>query len=67
MSVVASDGRVWRGDDDGGSWQPMGEVGGMPAAFETGAARDLLVALHDGSIKQSTDDGRSRTARSEPD
>lgn len=65
--VVASDGRVWRGDDDGRSWQPRGEVGGMPAALETGAARDLLVALHDGTIKQSTDDGRSWSMRSEPD
>ena len=64
--VVGRDGRVWRGDDDGGSWQPAGEVGGLPSAFDSGAGPDLLVALHDGTIKQSADDGRSWTIRSEP-
>jgi hypothetical protein len=43
----------------------VGEVGGEPAAFE---AEDdgLYVALHDGTVKRSTNGGRSWTVRSRP-
>jgi hypothetical protein len=37
----------------------VGRVGGEPAAFDAASARDLYVALHDGTIKRSHDGGRS--------
>jgi hypothetical protein len=50
---------------DGKRWARGGNVGGQPAAFE--AERDgLYVALHDGTIKRSTDVGSSWTVRSAP-
>lgn len=50
---------------DGTTWTAAGNVGGQPAAFE--AERDgLYVALHDGTVKRSTDAGRSWTVRSTP-
>ena len=64
--VVGNDGRVWRAKHDGRSWQEAGSVGEQPAAFDTGAPRELLVALHDGTIKRSTDAGNSWTIRSRP-
>jgi photosystem II stability/assembly factor-like uncharacterized protein len=60
------DGRVWQAADLDGSWRQTGEVGGQPAAFESGAEGELLVALHDGTIKRSTDAGRSWTVRAQP-
>lgn len=51
--------------DDGQSWDEVGEIGGQPAAFES-AGDHLYAALHDGTIKQSTDGGRSWTVRSRP-
>ena len=50
---------------DGRRWRRAGTVGGQPAAFE--AERDgLYVALHDGTVRRSTDAGRSWTVRSAP-
>jgi hypothetical protein len=50
---------------DGRKWTRGGNVGGEPAALE--AERDgVYVALHDGTIKQSRDSGRSWTVRSAP-
>lgn len=50
---------------DGRNWNRVGQIGGRPAAFE--AEEDVLyVALHDGTIERSTDDGRSWTVRSQP-
>jgi hypothetical protein len=37
----------------------VGRVGGSPAAFNAVNARNLYVALHDGTIKRSSDGGRS--------
>lgn len=55
-AMTSADGRQWRG---------AGSVGGQPAAFE--AERDgLYVALHDGTVKRSTNAGRSWTVRSAP-
>jgi hypothetical protein len=39
--------------------ETIGHVGGEPAAFDNGSARELYVALHDGTIKRSLDGGRS--------
>ncbi len=64
--LVAADGRVWRGDPDGRSWQQAGPVEGRPAALDSGRPGELLVALHDGTIKRSTDGAGSWTIRSQP-
>lgn len=64
--LVDGEGVVSRSDDRGERWEEVGEIGGQPAAFEA-AGDDLLAALHDGTIQQSTDDGRTWTVRSEPE
>jgi hypothetical protein len=64
LVLVGGDGRAMT-SDDGNTWTSAGDVGGEPAAFE--AERDgLYVALHDGTIKRSTDGGRSWKVRSAP-
>jgi photosystem II stability/assembly factor-like uncharacterized protein len=64
--LVAADGRTWRAGQDGRSWKEAGSVGGQPAAFDNGVGQQLLVALHDGTIKQSRDGADSWTIRSQP-
>jgi hypothetical protein len=64
--LVDLDGRVWLGADLDGRWRPVGVVGGEPAAFDSGPEGELLVALHDGTIKLSTDAGRNWSVRSRP-
>lgn len=66
LYLAGSDGRVWRSNDDGASWQDAAEVGGRPAAFGSGRGDELLVALHDGTIKRSGDRGGGWAMRSEP-
>jgi hypothetical protein len=61
--LVALDGRVSRSADAGGRWRPIGATGGSPAAFES-AGGDLYVALHDGTIKRSSNGGRNWMLRS---
>ena len=53
---VDARGQVQRSGDAGRSWTGVGEVGGQPAAFAS-SDRELFVALHDGTVKQSTDGG----------
>ena len=65
LSLVDAAGNVSTSDDEGRSWQKVGAIGGQPAAFEA-AGDDLYAALHDGTIKQSTDGGGSWTVRSTP-
>jgi photosystem II stability/assembly factor-like uncharacterized protein len=64
LVVVTAAGEVMS-SADATDWQRTGEVGGEPAAFEA-EEDDLYVALHDGTIKRSTDAGRSWTVRSKP-
>ena len=64
LVLIGGDG-VARASGDAAAWRERGRVGGQPAALE--AERDgLYVALHDGTIKRSTDGGRSWTVRSRP-
>jgi hypothetical protein len=68
LFLATADGRVFRADAAGGRWSPSDEgVGEAPAAMDSGLDGELLVALHDGVIKQSKDSGASWTVRSEPD
>ena len=66
LFLAGAEGRVWRSTDDGGAWQEAAEVGGRPAAFDSGRDDELLVALHDGTIKRSSDRGANWAIRSEP-
>ena len=67
VTLVDLDGRVAGGADPAaGKWRPVGEVGGQPAALESGPDDELLVALHDGVIHRSTDGGRTWAVRSRP-
>lgn len=44
-------------------WQVRGRVGGEPAALAVGPRGQLYVALHDGTIKRSSDGGASWSVR----
>jgi hypothetical protein len=57
---------VLRSDEPGAPWRKVGEIGGQPAAFETGGPDELYVALHDGTVKRSTDGGASWSVRTRP-
>lgn len=52
--------------DSGKRWRAIGDIGGQPAAFLAQTESDLYVALHDGTVKQSADGGRSWAVRSSP-
>ena len=54
---VGPDGRVHRSGDEGGSWEPVGEVGGLPEALlDTG---ERLYVAADRSLQVSEDDGET--------
>jgi photosystem II stability/assembly factor-like uncharacterized protein len=63
---VNAAGTVSISEDQGASLRPLGQIGGQPAAFAAHTERDLYAALPDGTVKQSTDGGRSWTVRSAP-
>jgi hypothetical protein len=58
-------GRVARSADAGQSWEQMGSVKAQPAAFAS-AGSDLYIALPDGTVKRSVDDGKTWTTRATP-
>jgi len=64
LYLVDGAGRVFISNDAGTGWQRAGDIGSQPAAFL--ADGDLYVALHDGTIKRSSDGGQSWTVRSTP-
>lgn len=66
LFLAGTEGRIWRKTGGAATWEAAGAVGGRPAAFERGRAAELLVALHDGTIKRSVDNGRSWTVRAAP-
>jgi hypothetical protein len=63
---VDGTGVVHASRDSGRRWRAVGDIGGQPAAFLAETADDLYVALHDGTVKQSADGGRSWVVRSSP-
>jgi hypothetical protein len=50
----------------GKRWATVGDIGGQPAAFLAQTPRELYVALHDGTVKHSSDGGRTWEIRSRP-
>lgn len=63
---VNAAGTVGASDDQGATWRRRGQIGGQPAAFLAHTGSDLYAALPEGTVKQSTDGGRSWTVRSTP-
>jgi hypothetical protein len=64
MLIIDGQGSV-QSSADGSDWQEVGQVDGEPAAFES-EREGLFVALHDGTIKQSRDGGKSWEVRYKP-
>jgi hypothetical protein len=63
---VAESGTVYQSGDGGRSWRRVGQVGGEPAAMTGTRARELYVALHDGTVERSRDGGANWAVRSKP-
>jgi hypothetical protein len=66
LVLVDAKGAVRVAADAGRRPGPVGQIGGKPAALDTGQDGDLYVALHDGTVKRSDDSGRSWSIRSTP-
>lgn len=66
LYLVDDQGKVLASADGGRAWTRGGEVGGQPAALLAVGEDELYVALHDGTIKRSTDRGATWTVRSTP-
>jgi hypothetical protein len=64
--LIAGDGSVSRGNNATRAWRRVGNIGGQPAAFESEGKTELYAALHDGTVKRSTDGGESWGVRSRP-
>ena len=65
LFLVDEQGEVRVSRDSGKRWRAVGSIGGQPAAF-VADGKDLYAALTDGSVKRSSDGGRSWTARVTP-
>ena len=65
LFLVDGSGQVLRSPDGGKRWQPVGSIDGQPAAFMADGTV-LYAALTDGTVKRSTDGGRSWTVRATP-
>ena len=65
LYLVDGEGQVQATEDGGKQWEPVGSIGGAPAAFIADGS-DLYAALGDGSVKRSSDGGRSWTVRATP-
>lgn len=66
LYLVADQGSVLASSDGGRTLARRGEIGGQPAAFLAVGEDELYAALHDGTIKRSTDGGVTWTVRSTP-
>ena len=66
VTIIDDQGAVHSAKEPNATHRPVGEIGAQPAALESGPDDDLYVALHDGTIKRSDDDGRNWSVRSKP-
>jgi photosystem II stability/assembly factor-like uncharacterized protein len=66
LYLVDDQGKVLDSANGGRAWNRSGEVGGQPAALLAVGEDELYVALHDGTIKHSTDGGATWAVRSTP-
>lgn len=66
LYLVDGGGSVGVSADTGSTFERRGSIGGQAAAFLGVDADELFVALHDGTIKHSTDGGATWTVRSTP-
>jgi photosystem II stability/assembly factor-like uncharacterized protein len=66
LYLVAGGGEVFSSPDGGRRLEQRGQIGGEPAALLAQDAEELYVALHDGTIKRSSNGGAVWTVRSRP-
>jgi hypothetical protein len=66
LFLVDGGGDVFLSSNGGGRFERRGSIGGQPAAFLGQGPNELFVALHDGTIKRSTDGGATWSVRSTP-
>ena len=66
LYLVAGGGQLFASRDGGRSLRHLGKIGGQPAALLAHDSDELYVALHDGTIKRSTDGGTMWVVRSTP-
>jgi hypothetical protein len=66
LYLIAGGGQVFASQDGGRRLEQQGEIGGQPAALVAEGPTELYAALHDGTIKRSTDGGASWVVRSTP-
>lgn len=66
LYLVDGGGRTLASSSGGEGLEPRGAIGGRPAALVAVGRNELYAALHDGTIKRSTDGGRTWAVRSRP-
>jgi photosystem II stability/assembly factor-like uncharacterized protein len=67
LFLAGLDGRVWSTSPPAVRWQSTAEaIGDSPAAWDSGPNDELLAALHDGTVRQSDDGGRTWITRLSP-
>ena len=66
LYLLGGGGAVFGSADGGRHWTELGAIGGEPAAFMATGERELYAALHDATVKRSTDGGASWSVRSRP-
>jgi photosystem II stability/assembly factor-like uncharacterized protein len=64
LYLVDGRGQVFVSPNRGREWRALGHIGGQPAALLATDSRHLYVALHDGTIKRSTNGGATWHVRS---
>jgi hypothetical protein len=66
LYILDLNGEVFTSSEVGRSLDHVGAIGGDPAAFLAHTRTELYAALHDGTIKRSTDGGKTWEVRSTP-
>jgi hypothetical protein len=66
LYLITAAGDALVSPDGGKRWATVGNIGGQPAALLAQTARELYVALHDGTVKRSRDGGKTWEIRSRP-